>query len=64
MLTKKEDVLRIIAMRDEGKTVEEIAHALSLTRSGVYYWIKRLKKAGHAIPQVRNGGREPLDLSR
>lgn len=61
-MLNKEQIKTIIEMRNSAMTNAEIANKLGVQERAVYYWTKKLKEAGHSIPD-RKAGRKPIDLS-
>lgn len=58
----KEQVLSIVDKRNEGKTDQEIADELEVSRATVTYWVKRLREEGHEIKRFARGGRKAMEL--
>lgn len=59
----KEQVLSIVDSRNEGKTDQEIAEELNVSRATVAYWVKRLREEGHEIKRFGRGGRKAMTLN-
>jgi transposase len=59
---KKEEILSIATMRNEGKTEQEIATILKVSRYTISYWVKRLRNEGHEIKRFPRGGRKAMEL--
>lgn len=59
---KKEQILSIVDMRNEGKTEGEIAVILKVTRNTIAYWVKRLRDEGHEIKRFARGGKKAMEL--
>jgi len=59
----KEQVLSIADKRNEGKTDQEIADELNVSRATVTYWVKRLREEGHEIKRYGRGGRKAMTLA-
>lgn len=59
----KEEVMKIVKLREAGKTNQEIANTLKWKLRKVAYWVARLKEEGYKLPKVHKGGRKPVDLS-
>ena len=62
MKLTKEQVLSIVTRRNEGKTDQEIATELEVSRMTVAYWVKRLRDEGHEIKRFPRGGRKAMVL--
>lgn len=62
MKLNKEQVLSIVTMRNEGKTEDEIAKELNVSRVTIAYWTRRLRDEGHEIKRFPRGGRKPMAL--
>lgn len=62
MKLTKEQVLSIVTMRNEGKTEQEVAETLKVSRYTVSYWVKRLRSEGHEIKRFPRGGRKAMEL--
>lgn len=58
----REQVMSIPEMRAEGKTNEQIAELLNVTRMTVNYWVRRLRDEGHEIKRFGRGGRKAMAL--
>ncbi len=62
MKLTKEQVLSIKTMRDEGKTIMNIAAQLGVAERTVSYWVKRLKAQGHPMVSIAKRGARPLEI--
>ncbi len=57
MVINRETILKLPKMRADGLTNIEIARNLKISVYTVGYWFKRLKEAGHEVPNpIRNKG--------
>ena len=58
----EEQVKQIPAMRNEGKTDQEIADEYGVARNTITRWVKKLREAGHEIKRFPRGGRPKMQL--
>lgn len=55
-----EQIKSIPVLLAEGKTQQEVATLLGIHKITVHYWVKKLREAGHEVPQ--KPGRKPIAL--
>lgn len=58
----KSQIHQIPVLLRQGKTVQQIATLYQTHINSIYYWIKRLRRAGYTIPKSK-GGRPRIKLS-
>lgn len=61
MKVTKDQILKIPKLKQQGKTNAEIAVILGVGLRTIYYWVDKLRAAGHIVPRVQ---KKSLDLTK
>lgn len=61
MILTKQQILKIPKLKEQGKTNAEIAELFGVGLRTIYYWVEKLREAGHTVPRVQ---KKPLDLTK
>lgn len=59
----RETVLQIKKLKNDGKTIVQIAEAIGKSPTTVARWTKRLREAGHEVKANKRGRRSIIDLT-